>query len=327
MQHNKVTTTSVVQQNDIQTIIEDVKVKFINSISGQNANERYLQECGFAVQLLSENKKLYDTAKVAPKHVQYAIMNIANLDITLNPALKQCYLVPFDKVIKLCPSYIGLIALATKSGSIQAIETELVYSNDVFKPQKFSPPIHEYDVFAKKEERGKIRGVYCTVKTAHTYQTEYMSIEDVYKVRDCSSGFKYDKYGNNPWNKHEDRMIKKTVIKRGATTWPSVNPKVLEAIKILDEMEGEDYNQTNQESYQIDKDTEYHINMQQKVKRDEEKKECIVTIKNLMKVKLAGITSRTEAYEMLCKYCGINDWDELNSLSIEKLKEAVGKLK
>jgi len=94
------------------------------------------REISFALQLLNKNQRLQEcsaNSKMA------AIVNIANIGLTLNPAAKEAYLLPrWSSVTKeneccLEPSYIGLVKLLTDAGSIKNILCNLVNAfNDRF---------------------------------------------------------------------------------------------------------------------------------------------------------------------------------------------------
>ena len=66
------------------------------------ANGRILdftQECLFARQQLLKNNFTLDTAAKNPNSLQAAILNVAAIGVSLNPALSHAYLVPRDGAI------------------------------------------------------------------------------------------------------------------------------------------------------------------------------------------------------------------------------------
>ena len=84
-------------------------------------------EAGFAIQQMEANDYLLSVAMGNRQSVINAVTNVAAIGISLNPARKQAYLVPRDKKVCLDISYIGLIDLATQSGSVVWVKAELVY--------------------------------------------------------------------------------------------------------------------------------------------------------------------------------------------------------
>lgn len=217
------------------------------------ANGRILdftQECLFARQQLLKNNFTLDTAAKNPNSLQAAILNVAAIGVSLNPALSHAYLVPRDGAICLDISFRGLVKIATDSGAIKWAKVELVYAADTFEwCGPASAPIHKANPFASKEERGEMVGGYCIAKLPDgDVMTEVMSAEDMYKVRDTSKAWKKS---GGPWKDWPDEMAKKTVMKRAAKSWPQTpNRKRLDvAVEALHEAEGT--------AYTIDEHIEY----------------------------------------------------------------------
>ena len=183
------------------------------------------REAGFAIQQLGRNDYAMKIAMDNRQSVVDAVVNIAAIGISLNPAKKQAYLVPRDGRICLDISYIGLLDLAIQSGSVMWGQAEMVYEQDGFSLNGFDkPPTHSRNPFAK--DRGAIVGVYVVVKTADgDYLTNTMQIDEVYDIRDRSSAWKawIERKKKCPWVTDEGEMIKKTVIKRAYKLWPKAD--------------------------------------------------------------------------------------------------------
>lgn len=199
-----------------------------------NASMSFEVEAGFAVQQLEGNDYLLGIAMSNRQSVINAVTNVAAIGISLNPARKQAYLVPRDKKVCLDISYIGLVDLATQSGSIVWAKSELVYQNDSFQMgEPGSLPKHQFNPFAK--DRGEVIGAYVVVKTpSGEYLCDAMSIDDINAIRDRSSAWKAwvkDKR-SCPWVTDPGEMAKKTVIKRASKLWPK-NERLNQAIHHL----------------------------------------------------------------------------------------------
>lgn len=190
-----------------------IKDRFVQLLD----EKTFLKECSFAIQHLSKNSYL---AQSTQKSVLESVLNIAQVGLTLNPALKLAYLVPrrvgSDVVCCLEPSYQGLCKLATDTGSVKNIYAELVYQNDVF--ERILGTENKIVHKPKNTERGDVVGVYAV---AHLYdgrtQTEYMDKIEVYEIRDYSESYKSFKSGKVKdciWERNEFEMWRKTVIKR-----------------------------------------------------------------------------------------------------------------
>lgn len=192
------------------------------------------KESQFAIQLFQANDYLAKTALNNQVSAQNAIINVAAIGISLNPALKHAYLVPRKGKVCLDISYMGLMHLAMESGSILWGQAVIVHEKDDFKLTGLGNlPHHNYSPFG---DRGKIVGAYCTIKTAHgDYLTEAMSIDDIYSIRSRSESYKRN---SGPWVTDEGEMIKKTVVKRANKYWPKVE-RLSNAIEYLNTMNGE----------------------------------------------------------------------------------------
>lgn len=192
------------------------------------------KESQFAIQLFQANDFLAKTALNNPTSAQNAIINVAAIGISLNPALKHAYLVPRKGNVCLDISYMGLMHLAMESGSILWGQAVIVHEKDEFKLTGLGKlPEHNYSPFG---DRGQIVGAYCTVKTAQgDYLTECMSIDDIYSIRNRSESYKRN---SGPWVTDAGEMIKKTVVKRANKYWPKVD-RLSTAIEYLNTVNGE----------------------------------------------------------------------------------------
>ena len=186
---------------------------FNQALSDQSIT--WQKEQQFAIQAFQKNDYLAKVAMGNPSSAQNAIINVAAIGITLNPAAKLAYLVPRDGGVHLDISYMGLLHLAQVSGAIQWGQCKLVCANDTYESNGLdSAPTHKYNAFG---DRGDVVGGYCTVKTAQgDYLTEEMSLAEIKQVEASS------KAKNGPWQKWWDEMARKTIVKRASKYWPRV---------------------------------------------------------------------------------------------------------
>lgn len=227
----------------IQNQIYALKDTFQTRLTNQSLN--FEVEAGFAVQQLESNDYLLSIAMSNQQSVINAVTNVAAIGVSLNPARKQAYLVPRDKKVCLDISYIGLVDLATQSGSIVWAKSELVYAQDQFQMgEPGTMPKHLFNPFSK--DRGSVIGAYVVAKTpSGEYLCDAMSIDEIHAIRDRSSAWKawISSKKSCPWVTDEGEMCKKTVIKRGSKLWPK-NERLNMAIQHLNvELdEGIDFN-------------------------------------------------------------------------------------
>lgn len=212
-------------------IVEFVKKQeplFCGALSEQTVN--WAKESQFAIQLFQKNDYLAKTALSNPASAQNAIINVAAIGITLNPASKLAYLVPRDGMVCLDISYMGLLHLAQSAGSIKWGQCKLVYANDTYESNGLDlAPTHKYNAFG---DRGDVVGGYCTVKTPDgDYLTEEMSLAEI-KATEATSKAK-----NGPWKNFWEEMARKTIVKRASKYWPKA-ARLDNAIHLLNEDEG-----------------------------------------------------------------------------------------
>lgn len=216
----------------IKNEIYALKETFQTRLTNQSLS--FEVEAGFAVQQLEANDYLLTIAMNNRQSVINAITNVAAIGISLNPARKQAYLVPRDNKVCLDISYIGLVDLATQSGSIIWAKSELVFESDDFMMgEPGTLPKHQFNPFSK--ERGNLIGSYVVVKTpTNEFLCDAMSIDDIHSIRNRSSAWKayLSKQKSCPWVTDEGEMCKKTVIKRASKMWPK-NDRLNMAIQHL----------------------------------------------------------------------------------------------
>ena len=222
---------------------EAIKERFVQLVDP----DTFAKEVSFACQILAKNDYL---AKSAQHTIQAAVLNVAQLGLSLNPVLKLAYLVPrynrASRSTECClePSYQGLSKLWVDSGSGKNIAAQLVWEGDEIevdlasqdKVKKHTP------YMLRGKEPGKIVAVYSIATLADgTREIEIMSAQQVYDVRERSESWKKAK--DTPgmqtiWTTDEGEMFRKTVIRRHFKYLPKSDrfEKVAEAVK-LDEQD------------------------------------------------------------------------------------------
>ncbi|HHO9537161.1 TPA: recombinase RecT [Escherichia coli] len=219
---------------DLIQFVKQQEPLFVGALTDSSLT--WAKECQFAIQLFQRNQKLAETAVANPTSAQNAIINVAAIGISLNPASKLAYLVPRDGMVCLDISYMGLLHIAQSAGVIKWGQCKLVHANDQYETLGLDKaPAHKYAPFATPDERGPVIGGYCTVKTADgDYLTEEMSyaeIEEIRKVSKAGSSVK------GPWVNFWSEMARKTIVKRAYKYWPRAD-RLDNAVDVLNETEG-----------------------------------------------------------------------------------------
>ena len=112
----------------------------------------YQREAMFALQAVA---KIEFLQKCSTESLRNAVINVAAVGLTINPAMKLAYLVPRKGVACLDISYIGLVKIATDSGGVLAVAAVPVRANDSFHYRgPFEAPAHDFDPFASESARG-----------------------------------------------------------------------------------------------------------------------------------------------------------------------------
>jgi phage RecT family recombinase len=184
--------------------------------------ERVKKEVSFAIQSINKSAQLQ---KCSGESVLQAVLNIANVGLTLNPAAKEAYLIPRWNSLTasneacLDPSYIGLVKLLTDTGSVTSMVCQLVYTGDTFEidlANNTSPVIHKPELSSSK--RGEMKGVYALATLSDgTRQVEWMDKDEVEQIRGRSETYKAfvaGKIKSCTWASDFGEMSRKTVIKR-----------------------------------------------------------------------------------------------------------------
>ena len=181
-----------------------------------------------------------------PTHVS-SIVRVAMTEIQRNPVLLDCsatslmgavmmscqlgiepdgvrclaHLVPFGKQCQLIPGYRGLLFLARQTEGVHDIYAHLVHEKDEFREEQGSEPVLIH-VPHHGADRGKvICGYYMIVFTNGMRRFATMDRDEMDKVKKQALENKRNKDNPDlPWNKWEDEMQKKTLLRRASKTLP-----------------------------------------------------------------------------------------------------------
>ncbi|MCW7556457.1 recombinase RecT [Endozoicomonas gorgoniicola] len=222
------------QPLQIEGTIEAMQSKFTQIAAAENL-VKWAEESQFAIEVLYKNPFLQ---KCDPVSIQNAIINVASVGLTLNPAYGLAYLVPeYNKAAsrtecQLRISFKGLMKVAVDSGAIAFVKAEIVCESDHF--EYLGPcekPVHRMNPFA---DRGQTTGVYCIAKTAAgDYLTDVMSKAEIDYIKSKAKT-------KAVWESWYGEMAKKAIIKRASKQWPSAgqSERFAEAVNVVNQQEG-----------------------------------------------------------------------------------------
>lgn len=200
----------------------------------------YAQEAGFALQILRGNSYLDGVARKNPDSLRSALINIAAIGTTLNPAEKKAYLVPRGGAVCLDISYRGLSDIAVNSGACEWIDAKLVYANDEYQSGGMGElPVHK-PANPFTGNRGQLIGVYAAAKRHDgTYAVKEMDMQQINAIKNRSES---GKKGSGPWKTDFEEMCLKTPMKNIVKRLQGSNARIDAAIHMLNQQgEGIDF--------------------------------------------------------------------------------------
>ena len=178
------------------------------------------KEIDFAAQAMMANPYLIDCAAQHPDDLVNALKNVALTGSTLNPVLKQGYLVPFKGKISFMPSYMGLVDVLNRSGLVRKIEAHPVFDGDEFGVTFGTAEqlIHKPNPWGTRD-KDHLKGCYYYIELADgTTMWDTMSAAEIEDVRRRSPSVTKGK--TSPWDTDYIEMAKKTLIRRAFKAVP-----------------------------------------------------------------------------------------------------------
>jgi recombination protein RecT len=237
------TTQAVSKIDPLREAIKKAEPKFKMIDSGLD----WMKESFYANEIIQSNSMLQSFVNKNPDTLIHAIVNLATVGLTLNPALSYAYLVPRDGKCKLDIGYKGFIKILTDSGTVRNIDADDVYENDHFIARKGSDSLLEHSPAFKN--RGEYIGSYC-IAYFHDggNQWLFMNADEINACEKVSVN-KSEKY--SPWKgEFRSEMRKKTVIRRLFKYLPKskIKDNVISALEIDNETNAVDFKKNHNES-------------------------------------------------------------------------------
>ena len=201
-------------------------------------------------QMLLEIANNPDILKCSKSSIVCAIMNCLKWGLEPNSDLNYVYFIPYWNKIKgeyelNCElSYLGMIQLAYRAGTIKAIDAAVMYANDYMELQlgterfiKFKPLL--------EGDRGERVGAYAVIELNTGQQIiEIATLNDLKSFKTASK--KGSERLGPAWSKWEDQMFCKSTLKRAFKKIPTI-PELNPAFHSTDEIfEGEFKNISNE---------------------------------------------------------------------------------
>ncbi len=312
----------VVLEKEIMSLEERFNALLPSAVS----EERFKQEALFSLQHLKRNDFLMSVARSNPQSLKDAVLNVATLEVSLNPANKHAYLVPRkinkQQAVILDISYMGMAHILVKSGAVEYIQAQIVKEKDKFMVNGVGKaPVHEFSPFG---DRGNIIGAYAVAKLANgDVLTETMPINEIFSIRNRSESFKK---GFGPWISDEGEMIKKTVIKRQAKMLPAHTEKVNKVIDYLNTDAGEGINFEEERKEEEQEKKQAMIEQRDReTEKLKEKEEILEEIKKFSRI-YTEKSNMEEKITYMKEVLNVGSFKELEKLPIEYLSPKLKKV-
>jgi phage RecT family recombinase len=178
--------------------------------------ETFLKEASFAAQAINGNSQLQKSTDASKL---MAVLNVAQIGLSLNPVKKESYLVPrFNRGSVECqlePSYQGLVKLLTDTGSVKSMAVYGVREGDEFEVELGTEMKVTHKPKFKSQEITHVYGI-ATLPDGGQ-QIEIMTADEINAIRDLSESYKAFKAGkirSCVWVDHYNEMARKTLIRR-----------------------------------------------------------------------------------------------------------------
>lgn len=145
----------------------------------------------------------------------------------LAPGSEEFYLVPFGNKVEGIIGYQGQVELMFRAGAVASVVCEIVRERDEFAYTLGVDrlPLHRFDPFASKAERGEKRGVYAyaIMTNGAVSRVVVMGAEEVAEHKAVS---KTANRADSPWQKWPDAMWRKTAVHELAK-WVPTSPEII----------------------------------------------------------------------------------------------------
>lgn len=217
-----------------RTAIQAAKSTFKDQF-GTKALQIFKKEAGFALMAVSKNDLL---GQCSPKSLTIAVANVALTDLSLNPTLGLAYLVPRKNKgvweATLVPSYMGMIEILRKAGSVASIYADIIYDSDSFDYKQGTTPYLDHVPTLNRSSDSKPVAAYAvaTFKDGRNRKEFHLMDWNAIMKRKAVATTKA------VWDKWQDDMAKKTVIRSFYKLLPKTR-EANDAMAIFDEGIGE----------------------------------------------------------------------------------------
>jgi phage RecT family recombinase len=203
-----------------------------------NEHMDWKTEQAYALEIIQNNKSF---GRCTATSIGRSLVDLSIMGLTLSPAMRLAYLIPYGESCTASPSYMGLEQIAYRSGMVEGIQCGVVRKGDEFREWTDERGKH-LDHQVKPNNTGEITHSYCIAwLVSGRTLIEVMDKAALMACRDAAA-----KKNNNevPWTwkgPFREEMYKKAALRRGWKHWPKVSDprlsRMMEAVDRTDPME------------------------------------------------------------------------------------------
>lgn len=167
-----------------------------------------------------------------PTSIITSAMRAATLNLSVDPATGQAYLVPFDRRCTLIVGYKGLKDLALRTGKYKYLHVSHIYEGENLVENRLTG-IHSLDLTVQRTSKTVVGYLLYFELFSGFVKTVYMTVEEIH-----AHAARYSKtYGRDKslWKTDFDKMAKKTVLRLGLLQWGVFEPHVAATLVQIDE--------------------------------------------------------------------------------------------
>ena len=199
---------------------------------------RIATERQFALAQIAKNDQLQSCTIDSIKR---CLIDLSVMGLTLSPAMKLAYLIPYKSTCTLSPSYMGLEQMCFRNKALKSVQTGRVLKGDSFRFWTDDSGTHiQHEVNIDEASRGVMTHVWCIAK--FTNGGQHVEVMTAQQVANCEKAAIKKNGGKVPFTWKgvwRDQMELKCVVRRGWKHWPkdTLTDKVVEAVERCDPMD------------------------------------------------------------------------------------------
>lgn len=219
----------------------------------QNDELDWRTEQAYALEMIKNSAQLQ---RCDPATIGRSMVDLAVMGLSLSPAMKEAYLIPYKNSCTASPSYMGLVQIVLRTGVVTKVETDVVREGDEWKQWSESGEKRFRHVIGDK--RGEVTHAWAAF---HLINGDVkIEIMDQEALRGCRDAAAKKNGGEVPFvwkGPFKEQMYKKCAIRRGWNLLPKLRDHravaAMEAVERTDPMDFSESRVVN-ESYTLSSD-------------------------------------------------------------------------